>query len=103
VVFHTEGCDAYGVLGFSAAPILKKGVPIILLQVVWVLGLTVMIVQLGDKLVGRLYHRLTIGLIQLIVALKLLALICGWPRKKRKLIAALSELCTVLKRLISLL
>jgi hypothetical protein len=72
-----------------------------LLQVVWVLGLTVMIVQLGDKLVGRLY-RLTIGLIQLIVALKLLALICGWPRKKRKLIAALCKLAQVFLRLISL-
>jgi hypothetical protein len=72
-----------------------------LLQVVWVLGLTVMIVQLGDKLVGRLY-RLTIGLIQLIVALKLLALICGWPQKKRKLIAAIRKLGQVFLRLISL-
>ncbi|MCI1985453.1 MAG: hypothetical protein LKJ69_09190 [Lactobacillus sp.] len=72
-----------------------------MLQVVWVLGLTVMIVQLGDKLVGRLY-RLTIGLIQLIVALKLLALICGWPQKKRKLIAAIRKLGQVFLRLISL-
>ncbi|MCI1985454.1 MAG: hypothetical protein LKJ69_09195 [Lactobacillus sp.] len=74
-----------------------------MLQVVWVLGLTVMIVQLGDKLVGRLY-RLTIGLIQLVVAvaLKLLALICGWPQKKRKLIAALRKLWQVSMRLISL-